>query len=131
MKISTSKKETSEQSKKLAASLTERWCWRFEVCLYCVQLFFCISLGPQLRSVITVLYCIYIKIYTLHIVTRISVQIPQGRIGGHDHLGTYLTTRQRNKDKQEETSKTLHAIYPRTTGKETTKDQAKISPSLA
>lgn len=35
-----------------------------------------------------------------------SVQIPQGRTGSHDRLGTYLTTRQRNKDEEEETSKT-------------------------
>lgn len=39
-----------------------------------------------------------------------SVQIPQGRAGAMIAYGTYLTTRQRNKDKEEETSKTLHAI---------------------
>lgn len=33
-----------------------------------------------------------------------SVQIPQGRAGAINRLGTYLTTRQRNKDKEEETS---------------------------
>lgn len=40
-----------------------------------------------------------------------SVQIPQGRAEAINRLGTYLTTRQRNKDKEKETSKTLHAIY--------------------
>lgn len=60
-----------------------------------------------------------------------SVQIPQGRAGAMIAYGTYLTTRQRNKDKQEETSRTLHTIYPKDDRKKTTKDQAKISPSLA
>lgn len=58
-----------------------------------------------------------------------SVQIPQGRAEAINRLDTDLPTiRQRNKDKEEETSKTLHAIYPITTRKNDHKIRLPGSP---